>query len=53
MSENDVVVKMIEFIEKKERELQSNKMNADSQVKNDVVKVILDELERITSNEDK
>lgn len=53
MSENDVVVKMIEFVEKKERELQLNKMNADSQAKNDVVKAILDELERVTSNEDK
>ena len=53
MSDNDVVAKMIEFVEKKERELQSNKMNADSQAKNDVVKAIMDELERVTSNEDK
>ena len=43
---------MINFIEKKERELQANKMSVDSQVKNDVVKMILDELERAT-DEDK
>ena len=44
---------MINFIEKKERELQSNKMSVDSQAKNDVVKMILDELERVSTDEDK
>jgi hypothetical protein len=52
MNEHDVVEGMINFIEKKERELQANKMSVDSQVKNDVVKMILDELERAT-DEDK
>lgn len=52
MNEHDVVEEMINFIEKKERELQANKMSVDSQVKNDVVKMILDELERAT-DEDK
>ena len=52
MNEHEVVEGMINFIEKKERELQANKMSVDSQVKNDVVKMILDELERAT-DEDK
>ena len=52
MSENEIVTSMIGFIENKERELQLNKMSADSQIKNDVVKMILDELERATNNED-
>lgn len=53
MNERDVVSQMIAFIENKERELQSNKMSSDSQAKNDVVKSILDELERVTTNENK
>lgn len=52
MNEKDIVADMIDFIELKERELQFNKMSADSQAKNDVVKSILDELERVT-NENK
>ena len=52
MNEHDVVEEMINFIEKKERELQANKLSVDSQAKNDVVKMILDELERAT-DEDK
>ena len=38
-------------IEKKERELQANKMNADNRAKNDIIKSIMDELERETTNE--
>ncbi len=53
MSEQDVVTSMISFVEKKERELQSSKMSADTQAKNDVVKSILDELERVTADENK
>ena len=52
-NEHDVVEEMINFIEKKERELQANKMSVDSQAKNDVVKMILDELERVSTDEDK
>ena len=52
MSEKEIVTNMIDFIENKERELQLNKMSADSQLKNDVVKMILDELERATNDED-
>ena len=52
MNKETIINNMIEFIENKERELQANKMNADSFAKNDVVKSILDELERETTNED-
>lgn len=52
MNEQTVAKKMIVFIEKIERELQANKMNAENHAKSDVVKAILDELERETSNED-
>lgn len=52
MSKKGIITSMIDFIEKKERELQLNKMSVDSQIKNDVVKMILDELERVANNED-
>lgn len=45
-----VVEHMIEFVEKKERELQASKLS-ESQGKTDIVKSILDELERETKNE--
>jgi len=51
MNENAIVNKMITFIEHKERELQANKMSSDSHAKNDVVKAIMDELEREMTNE--
>lgn len=51
MTEQDIVKNMIEFIENKERELQANKMNSESHVKSDIVKQIMDELERETNNE--
>ena len=51
MNEQTIVDKMITFIEAKERELQANKMSADNQAKNDVVKSIMDELEREITNE--
>lgn len=50
MNEQMIIEKMIDFIEKKERELQANKMGADNHAKNDVVKSIMDELERETTN---
>ena len=46
MNEQAIVEKMITFIEKKERELQ-----ADNRAKNDIIKSIMDELERETTNE--
>ena len=51
MNEQAIVDKMIAFIETKERELQANKMNADNHAKIDIVKSIMDELERETTNE--
>ena len=53
MNEKEIVTNMISFIKKKERELQFNKMSADTQTRNDVVKSILDELERVTTDENK
>ena len=51
MNEQAIVDKMISFIEQKERELQANKMSADNHANNDLVKSIMDELERETTNE--
>lgn len=53
MNEREIISEMIAFIEKKERDLQSSKMSADSQARNDIVKSILDELERVTADENK
>ena len=50
MNERDIVNKMISFIEEKERQLQLNKLTAD-QAKSDIVKSILDELERVSADE--
>jgi len=51
MNEREIVDKMITFIEDKERQLQLNKLTAD-QAKGDIVKSILDELERVSADED-
>ena len=51
MNEKAVVDKMLAFIETKERELQASKMSADSHAKTDIVKTIMDELEREIANE--
>ena len=50
MNERDIVNKMISFIEEKERQLQLSKLTAD-QAKSDIVKSILDELERVCADE--
>lgn len=50
MNESEIASKMISFIEEKERQLQVNKLSVD-QSRSDVVKAILDELERVTSDE--
>lgn len=50
MNESEIAIKMIGFIEGKERQLQVNKLSVD-QSRSDVVKAILDELERVTSDE--
>lgn len=51
MNEREIVDKMITFIEEKERQNQLNKLTAD-QAKSDIVKSILDELERVSADED-
>jgi hypothetical protein len=53
MSDNGVVNNMISFIEEKEKQLQAEKMLGENSAKNDIVKAILDELEREVSNENK
>lgn len=53
MNEQNTVQHMITFIEEKERQAQSNKFLSATQNKSDIVKSILDELERVTTNEDK
>ncbi len=53
MSDNGVVNNMIAFIEEKEKQLQAEKMLGENSAKNDIVKTILDELEREVSNENK
>ena len=50
MNERDVVNKLIFFIEEKDRQLQLSKLTAD-QAKSDIVKSILDELERVSADE--
>lgn len=52
MNDSKIVRNMVEFIEAKERQMQNNKLGADSQIKNDIVKSILDELERECGYED-
>ena len=53
MSDNGVVNNMIAFIEEKEKQLQAEKMLGENSAKNDIVKAILDELEREVLNENK
>lgn len=52
MNKSSIVDEMIKYIESKERELQSAKLT-ETQNRTDVVKSILDELERMTSDENK
>lgn len=51
MNDQEIVKHMIDYIEQKERQVASNKLAATTQSKGDVVKAILDELERVTTNE--
>ena len=53
MSDEKIVSDMIKYIEDKERKVQASKLANDSQAKTDVVKAILDELEREIKNENK
>ena len=51
MSKEKVISAMVSFIEKKEKEAQLKKVGAENHEKIDVVKAILDELEREMKNE--
>ena len=51
MNEREIVDIMITFVEEKERQNQLSKLTAD-QAKSDIVKSILDELERVSADED-
>lgn len=51
MNEQIVIDKMIDFIEEKERQLQIEKLSNDSNAKKDIVKAILDKLDKEISNE--
>lgn len=50
MNEQEIVQAMIDFVEKKEREVQNGKLGSTTQ-KSDTVKSILDELERVMADE--
>lgn len=50
MNEREIVNNMIAFVEEKERQLQLSKLTAE-QAKSDIVKSILDELERVSADE--
>lgn len=53
MNEQEIIDHMIEFVEEKERQIATNKLASTTQNKGDAVKAILDELERVTTNENK
>lgn len=53
MNEYEVVQSMINFVEAKERAIQSGKLGTPTQSKSDTVKSILDELERVMTDENK
>ena len=53
MTKNDVVNNMIKFIAEKEHQLQAEKMLGENSAKNDIVKSILDELDKEVANENK
>lgn len=51
MSEKEIIDHMIDFVEQKERQIATSKLASTTQTKGDAVKAILDELERVTANE--
>lgn len=50
MNDHSIIENMVQFIEEKERQLQVEKLTT-GQVRSDIIKSILDELERETTNE--
>ena len=53
MNDNEIVQHMINFISEKERNAQAESLKGGSKTKVDIVKLILNELENKTDNEDK
>lgn len=53
MNKEAVITHMIEFIKDKEEQLQNNKLATESQIKSDIVKAIIDELDREVTHENK
>lgn len=53
MNEQEIIQHMVDFVEQRERQIVSNKLSSTTQNKGDTVKAILDELERVTANENK
>ena len=53
MNENDVVKNMIKFVEDKEHQIKDKKLLGENSAKNDIVKSILDELDKEVANENK
>ncbi len=51
MSDADIRDKMIDFIKGKERDIVAEKMTGDSHTRNEVVKAILNELEKEVPDE--
>ncbi len=52
MNDNHIVEHMIRFVENKEKEVQADYMKSGSKVKTDVVKTILNELDKRIKDED-
>ncbi len=52
MSSQEIVKHMVEFIERKEKELQADKLNTGGKSKKNVVQAILDELDTEVKDED-
>ena len=53
MNNQEIVDHMVDFVTSKEQQYQNNKLVSDSQIRSDMVKSILDELERAITNENK
>ena len=53
MSDEKIVERLIHFVENVEKEANTNKLVKNRRAKNDVVKSILDELEREMNHENK
>ena len=53
MNKNDIIQNMVDFIEEKEKKLQAARLTMDAQAKTDIVKSILEKLDKEIEDEDK